>query len=230
MHLAEFLKGENEFRSRVVAVLGPASVITGIVNVAILAFWLEIILAPILFFLAVAFYSSRSKEMAAISKVLLPVYALGLISVAAKMLIDDPETWKTLTQAIFLPVALTAGTLPYIQLLVIAERLRFIRGAKCKIVRSTDYGSDWPLTVDSAKLCSRFLAVWVEVDGRKYRLNGSSEAVLRRFGHKSFELDPIWKDDPEWEKWNAEFGTCKDVKGWKISIHRLIKDGHALGD
>ena len=31
-----------------------------------------------------------------------------------------------------------------------------------KEVRSSDYGSDWPLTIDSAKLCCRFRAVWVE--------------------------------------------------------------------
>ena len=35
-------------------------------------------------------------------------------------------------QAILLPIALTVGTLPYIQLLVLVERFKFSRGAKCK--------------------------------------------------------------------------------------------------
>ena len=228
LHLSEFLKGENEFRSRVVAVLGPSTVITGIVNIAILAFWLEMILAPVIFFLAVAFYSTRNKEMTAISRVLLPTYALGLMLVAAIALIDDPRTWKSLAQAVLLPIALTVGTLPYMQLLVIAERIRFIREAKYKVVSSTDYGADWPLTVSSAKLCSRFLGVWVEVGGRKYRLNGTSEAILRRFGHKSFELDKIWKDHPEKEKWANELGNSAEPFEWKVNIGRLIQDGLAL--
>ena len=225
MHLGEFVKSDNEFRSRVLAVLGPSTVLTGIVSIAILEFWLEIILAPIIFILGFAYYSTRSKEMTAISHVLLPAYVLGLIGVAGYALIDDPGTWEPLAQAVLLPVALTIGILPYMQLLVMAERLRFARGAKCKIVRATEYGADWPLTVSSAKLCNRFMAVWVEVDGKKYRLNGTSEAILRRFGHKSLELGPIWKDHPDKEKWAKELGTEAEPFEWKVNIGRLIQDG-----
>ena len=228
LHLGEFLKGGNEFRSKAVAVLGPSTVITGIVNVAILAFWLEMILAPIITFLAISFYSTRNKEMTAISRVLLPTYALSLVSVATIALIDDPGTWKSLAQTVLLPVALTVGTLPFMQLLVMAEQWRFVRGAKCKVVRSTDYGADWPLTVNSAKLCNRFMAVWVEVEGRKYRLNGTSEATLKRFGHKSFALHAIWRDHPEKEKWAKELGKSDEPFEWKVNIGRLIQDGLAL--
>ena len=54
----------------------------------------------------------------------------------------------------------------------------FSRGAAHKTVTVKEYGPNWPLTVDSAKLCCKYPAVWVEVNGRKYWLNGSAEATI----------------------------------------------------
>ena len=128
----------------------------------------ELLLIPILFVLVIAVYANRSTVLTIVSSALLMAYAVGLISGVIIDLVNDPGTWRSVTQAILLPIALTVGTLPYIQLSVLVERFRFSRGAKCKMVTSSEYGKDWPLIVDSARLCCRFRAVWVEVNGKKY--------------------------------------------------------------
>ena len=69
--------------------------------------------------------------------------------------------------------------------------------------------------VDSAKLCAKHGAVWVEVNSKKYGVNGWSTTLLKGWGHTCLDLEEIWKDDPT-------------VKGLKISPHRLIQDGQVL--
>ena len=215
--LGDSLKGDNAFKSRVVALLGPSTVIAEIMGVAILSFWWELLLVPILLVLAIALYANRSTALTNVSTVLLSAYAVGLTSKVIIDLVADLGAWRSLAQAILFPILLTVGTFPYIRLLVLVERIRFSRGAKCKTVRSSDYGKDWPLTVESAKLCCRFQAVWVEVEGKKYGVNGSARQVLPRFGYACFELNDIWRDHPDGE----------DL-GWKVNFHRLRQDGLAL--
>ena len=70
--------------------------------------------------------------------------------------------------------------------------------------------------VDSAKLCAKHGAVWVEVNRKKYGINGWSKTLLREWGHTCLDLEEIWKDHPS------------PLKGLKISSHRLIQDGQAL--
>ena len=224
-HLGEFLKGENAFKSRVVALLGPSTVVAEIMGVAILSFWWELFLVPILVVLVSAVYTNRSTGLAIVPTVLLLAYAAGLISKVIIDLVVDPKTLQSLAQAILFPFVLTIGTFPYIQLLVILERIRFSRSAKCKTVRSTEYGKDWPLTVDSAKLCCRSQAVWVEVNGRKYGVNGTASGILKIYGYECFELNDIWRDHPDKKE---AVKTVGDDLAWKVSTHRLFRDGLAL--
>ena len=228
LNLGDFLKGENEFQTRVVAVLVPSTVITEIISVAVLTFWWELFLIPLLFFIVYVMYTNQSTKLTVVASVFLVIYALGLISTITIDLVDNPSSWRVLLQAALLPIVLTVGTLPYIQLLVMIERLRFDRGAKRKTISAIEYGNDWPLTVDSAKLCCRFQAVWVQVNGKRYGVNGTSGAILKRHGYQSLDFNDIWKDHPDREKWIEELGNGEESAGWKISIHRLIQDGLAL--
>ena len=109
-------------------------------------------------------------------------------------------------------VCLTIGTLPYVRFLILVEQWRFRFRCPSRVVSSTEYGGDWPLTVSSAKLCCKHGAVWVEVCGKKYGVNGTSKGLLRKWGHTSFHFTDIWKDHP-------------DIEGLKVSVHRLIQDG-----
>ena len=188
----------------------------------------ELLLIPILFVLVIAVYANRSTVLTIVSSALLMAYAVGLISGVIIDLVNDPGTWRSVTQAILLPIALTVGTLPYIQLLVLVERFRFSRGAKCKMVTSSEYGKDWALIVDSARLCCRFRAVWVEVNGKKYGVNGTAMSLLKKYGYACPELNDIWRDHPDKERWVEVSGTDGEAMDWKVSIHRLIQDGLAL--
>lgn len=184
-------------------------------NVAILPFWLEALIFPILVILIGVTIMHSSRPSAGVAKFCLSVYAIVLIFIAAKEILAYPETWKSLVQGILFPIWLTLGSLPYLTLLTVAERYRFDSGVKSRIVSEADYGPDWPLTVKSAKLCCRQSAVWVEVNKKRYGVNGTAKVVLHNNGHKCFDLGEIRRDDPkfDWEK---------------ISANQLIQDGLAL--
>ena len=228
LHLRDFLTSGSGFRTRAASLLGPSTIITEVVGIAILAFWLELLLIPVLFLLVFEAYSKRSARRLIVSNGLLLVYATGLIASVVIDLIADPGTWRSLAQAILFPVVLTIGILPYMKLLVMVERLRFIASAKCKAVTASEYGIDWPLTVDSAKLCSKSNVVWVEVKGRKYGVSGNARTILENHGHECLELNDIWGDHPERDQWKDAMGTDGDAMVWKVSVGRLIQDGLAL--
>ena len=228
LNLGDLLKGDNAFGKRVVRLLGPSTVVAEIVGVSILALWSELLLVPVLVVLGFVVYTNRNTGATVISSALLLVYAGGLIFGVVADLVGDPGTWRSPTQAVMLPIVLTVGTLPYIQLLVIVERLRFRRGANCKTVKSSEYGEGWPLTVDSARLCCRFRAVWVEVSGKKYGVNGTARPLLKKYGYVCSDLNEIWRDHSDSEKRVGALGTDGEALGWKVSIHRLIQDGLAL--
>ena len=229
LHLGEFLKREDAFKRRVVSLLGPSTVIAGVVGVSILSFWWELLLVPILSALVYAVYASRSAVVTIIASAALVAYAVGLVVGVVIDLTSDPGTWRSPTQAIILPMVFIVGTLPYVQLLVLVERFRFSMGTRSRTVRSSDYGEDWPLTVDSARLCCWFQAVWVEVNGKKYALNGTAGPILKKFGYPSFELNVIWRDHPCREKLVEGLEADGEAAEWKVSIHRLIEDGLAMG-
>ena len=66
-------------------------------------------------------------------------------------------------------------------------------------------------------LCCRHNAVWVEVNRKKYGVNGMAPAVLSRWGYNVDDLDDIWRTDPE-------------SYGGRVSIGPLIDDGLSLGN
>ena len=230
LNLDESLKANNAFKKRVVTLLGPSTVVAEIVGVTILAFWWELLLAPILFVLAYGVYANRSTGLRITSGVLLLAYAAGLMLGVIIDLAGDVNTWRSPTQAILLPIMLTIGTLPYVQLLVLVERFRFRRGANSKTVKSSEYGKDWPLTIDSATLCCRFGAVWLEASGKRYAVNGTAKPILKKYGYASLELNDIWRDHPDKMKLAEASETDGEAIEWKVSIHRLIQDGLALED
>ena len=215
--LQELYEDNNAFKSRAVASLGPSTIVAAFMGVEVLSFWGELFLVIVLSVLALVVTANRSNGLTIVCSVLLLVYVVGSIS---KVIFDwgSPETMQALKQSILLPSWLAIGTLPYIRLLVVVERVRFSRGAKCKTVRASDYGKDWPLTVPSAKLCHRSYAVWVEVNGRKYGVNGMASGVLKGYGYACFDINEIQRDDPDHQN-----------MGLKVSIHRLNQDGLALG-
>ena len=190
-------------------------------NIAILSFWWEVALFPLLGILSVifAYYDSKdqSHQLYSAVKTALLLYTLIVVALAIKNLVEDPSTWKPLVQAVLMPILLTFGTLPYIHLLILFERWRFSFRCPSRIVSSTEYGSDWPLIVDSAKLCRKYSAVWVEVNGRKYGVNGTAGTLLPRWATLVLTSLRYGRTHPQHE-------------GIKVSIHRLLQDGLALDD
>ena len=69
-------------------------------------------------------------------------------------------------------------------------------------------GKTWPLTVDEATLSCDGMAVFAEVDGKRYAVNGTAKA-------RAAILNPIWADDP-------------NMPGLKIDMSDLIDEGLAL--
>lgn len=214
----KFLRREGEFR-RATAVVTPATVLVAFTSIAILPFWWEIGLLPVLAVLSIiAVYCAGKVDHLQVSHVsvsLLAAYTIAIVSLAIKNIITDPTTWTAVSQAALLPIWLTVGTLPYMRCLVLFERWRFLFRCPSKTLRSTEYGQDWPLIVDSARLCAKHGAVWVEVNGRKYGVNGASKAMLPSWGHSCFDFEEVWRDHPV-------------IDGVKIGIHRLIQDGLSL--
>ncbi len=227
-YLGEFINSRKEFRTRAFRILGPSTIVSEVVGIAVLSISLELLLVPILLVLTLAALSSRSTGLKVVSTGILLIYVMGLISSVAIDLIKDAEAWQPLVQAVIFPIVLTIGTLPYIQLLVVLERRRFRANAKCKTVRASEYGLHWPLTVSSAELCCKYGAVWVEVKGKKYAVNGIARTILRNNGHAYLDLNDIWRDDPEMEKYVDALGSYAEEMPWKVSIHRLLQDGLAL--
>ena len=220
MKFPNFLEKDGEFK-RASAVLTPATIIAALMNIAILSFWWEVALLPLLGILSIlfAFYDpkDRGHQVHNFAQAALVSYSLVVVSLAIKNIVQDTGTWKELVQAGLMPAWLTLGTLPYIRFLILVEQWKFRFRCPSRTVSSTEYEGDWPLTVDSAKLRCKHDAVWVEVNGRRYGLNGFADTLLPKWGLACSDLTGIWKDDP-------------NLRGAKISTYRLLKDGLALQD
>ncbi len=229
MHFGDFLRTDNEFRVRAIGVLVPSTILTQVAGVAILDFALEVALVPLLVIFGYAAHANLTSSLTNFSRGLLSLYAFALIGLVAIAVLVTPEEWINLFQAILFPIFLTIGTLPYIKFLTVLERTRFIRSAECKTVSSIEYGPEWPLTVDSAKLCCNGTAVWVEVNNRKYGVNGLAGPLLRKWGHTIHDLNEIWKDHPERQEVIRMSGTDDEEISWKVNIGRLIQEGLELG-
>ena len=221
MDLGNALKGSGSLMNRIRSLLSFPIVLSILVNFTIFSWWLEFILVPILFLLAVltAMWKTRIewKPLERLGTSLIGVYAAAMLSLTIKDVVVDNENWKLLIQAFTLPIFLTLTTGVYLAVLVKIERVKFIKQSSSRTISQREYGKDWPLTIDSATLYERFNAVWVEVDKKKYPLNGRAHSILPHYGHSISDLNEIWKDDP-------------NIEGMKISIHQLIQDGLALED
>ena len=215
-NLEKFLENGSEFRKKVITVLGPATVLTEVAGVAILPIWWELLFVPGVTLLALA-VTKRTTGLTMVSSGLLLVIVVGLISSVAVDLADSPETWRSLAQALIFPIVLTIGTLPYIRLVIVIERLSFNRGVKHKTVISSEYGLDWPLNVDSAKLCYKLGAVWLEWNGNRYGMNGSAVPMLRNHGYACLDLNGILTDHPDRRKRTGVSENCVDEMDWKVS-------------
>ena len=82
--------------------------------------------------------------------------------------------------------------------------------ASGKTLRSSDYGSDWPLTVDEGVVTCEASAVYFTTGGRRYAVNGMAT------GRKDApDIDVIWKANPA-------------LEGTKINIGPIIDEGLKL--
>jgi hypothetical protein len=85
-----------------------------------------------------------------------------------------------------------------------------------RAVSRSDYGSRWPLTVDSGTLrCDQPGSVTFSSGGTTYWVNGTAGGVATDNGWQ--DIQSIWADDPS-----------AGMDGIKIGIGPLIDDGLAL--
>ena len=213
-----FLQEQAEFWRHAKALFGPSAAVTAFVDFSILPFWWELVLFPVVTFMVLVHGVGPSIEgsrpAVILARFLLLAYLAALITLALKDLVTTPTKLEGLVQVFLLPVFLTSGALPYMKGVILIDRCRFEITSARKTVSAGKYGSDWPLTVEAAKLCRNLHAVWVEVDGKKYALNGTARGVLTGRGLSCRDLEPIWKAHP------GGVG--------KVNISRLIQDGLAL--
>ncbi|MDE0353869.1 MAG: DUF2511 domain-containing protein [bacterium] len=199
--------------------LAPAAILSILLNFAVMGIWWEIGTFPfVTAFGIVAVWASLREEFAGaarLSNAVLAVWGLVMLLRTVHSLIGDRDAWIALVESISYPVWLTVGAIPYVYLVAQYDKLRFVLGRKTRQITAAEFGDRWPLTVDTAKLCCRHSAVWVEVSRKKYCLNGTSIGLLQRYGFTTHELEDIWKPHPEFE-------------GLKVSTFPLIQDGLKL--
>ena len=222
------MRNDDERLKTHIKALIPSTIISEVAAFAILPFWWEISLAPVLLLITILWIAGQNDKQKRFGGTLLLIYGVGLLAVAGIGLLSRPEGWCTLVQGMLLPILLTFGAIPYLQLLIIVDRLQFSLTMKSKTVRLEEYGQYWPLTVDSAKLCYRSGAVWVEANGKKYSLNGFARSVLAAHGYECSELDEIWRNEPEGENSGQSLRTNSHSVRRKVNIGRLLTDGLAL--
>lgn len=228
MNVEDFFKNEDEFKSKAMAMLAPATITAEVMGNAIFPLWVELIVMPLIVVFTYGAYTEEREDTKKGFQCLLSVYGIALLATVAIGLISNPETWKSVVQSLLFPLIMTIGVFPFLKSLILFERCRFLAGVKSKRVTAEMYGDEWPLTVPEAKLCCKHGAVWVEVRGKRYRINGWSEPLLKQHGVSIHELDPIWRDDPERAEIVSKLGVDGETFVRKISVGRLLKDGRAL--
>ena len=195
---------------------------TAFLSVAILPFWLEFLLLPILLKIVWTSGFESGPRVSGFDRIFMIAYVLVLVTVAAYALVESPATWRMLVQGLLLPVWLSIACLPFIKLMLLADRERFDSCVISRSVSSTDYGANWPLTIDSVRLCYRHGAVWIEHNRKKYGLNGFAAPLLSRFGHECLDLSDIQRNRKELFSNPSEFEL-------KVPVDRLLQDGLKLG-
>lgn len=197
----------------------PAAILSIILSFSVMGIWWEISTLPfVTAFGILAAFSSVKEELSGVSRLLnllFGLWTLAMISRAMFSLINDTNAWISLAESLVYPLLLTVGILPYMYAIAQYDRLRFIVRCPSREITDDEYGDRWPLTVDKAKLCCRHNAVWIEVNGKRFGLNGLAKGFLERHGYTVHELEEIWRPDPE-------------IEGLRVSIGPLIDDGLKL--
>ena len=223
--LSEIIQRDKALRNRIMSAIALPTVFGSVLGFAILPIWLEIVLAPMMLWVAVAYYRGQRSGKTLVPAAISAVYVLGLISWTIVELVNDPSRSTALIQGIALPIILMLGTIPYIEFLVMVEKLRFSVRTKSKRVTFTEYRQNWPLTSASAKLCCNSGAVWVETHGNKYWLNGWARTLLSARGYDSLDLTEIWLDQIDERHRRDSYLSCDLPSGLKVSISQLLHDG-----
>ncbi len=230
MNIEGFVKNDNEFKSKAMAMLAPATITAEVMGNAIFPFWVEFVLIPLGVFFTFRAYVREDRDENRVYQCLLGMFGLVLLTWLIVGWLNDLESWKSVVQSLIFPLILTLGVFPNLKSLILFERCRFLIGVKSKKVTASEYGDDWPLTVDQAKLCCKHDAVWLETEGRRYSLNGWAEPLLKRHGVPIQELGPIRRDHPQRVELASKLGDDGESFIWKADIGRLLEDGRALCD
>lgn len=216
------ISGDAEDRAiagALVKALAPATILSILLSLSVMGIWWEIATFPfVTAFGVLAVVSSLKEEFYRVDRWMNVAFLLWVLAMVARtvhLLASDASAWVSFAESLAYPLWLTVGALPYILAIAQYDRLRFILGCSHKRITADEYGDLWPLTVDEAKLYCRHSAVWIKVNRRKYGLNGLSHGLLRRHGYTLYELEDIWRPNPE-------------IEGLKVSIGPLISDGLRL--
>ena len=213
-------------------ILLPPAVLTTLVGASTLSLTLELVLVPVVVVLVLAnALSGLDERLRGIGNVcasLLLLYVAALVALLIRDAVADIDNLKLASHAVLVPLWLTFWTVPYLRLVILVEQVKFLVSARRKTVRRSEYGDKWPLTVDKARLCCRFRAVWVEVGTKRYSLNGTSKSTLPRYGLRVRELEEIWREDPAGERVRDLLDDDEDWSPWRVSIGDLITEGLAL--
>lgn len=110
--------------------------------------------------------------------------------------------------------------------------------ARRRLVRRSDLGDEWPLTVDEAMVhCDRD-AVYLTVNEKVYWINGLAAAYLRANGVEAHKVDEIWATSGTWYAPRKNIGPlinlgrsiCNDdpparfSRGWwRVQLANIIR-------
>ena len=210
---------EGSIQRKLTKTLAPAAILSILLNFAVMGIWWEIGTFPLVTaFGIMAVFASLKEEFviaASFFNAVLVIWGLVMLSRTVYSLISDPDGWMALVESLSYPVWLTVGAIPYVYLVAQYDKLRCVLGRRTRRITAEEYGDRWPLTVDTARLCCRHSAVWVEVNRKKFGINGFAKGLLNRYGYTVHELEDIWRPHPEFE-------------GLRVSIGPLIEDGLKL--
>ena len=106
---------DNAFWKTAKAILGPSAIITALSGIAIFPFFWELVLIPVSTIIYIYTLRNDNERTATVANVLLGILGMFLVFLGVWDLVENPATWKSLTQSIVLPIWLTIGALPYIQ-------------------------------------------------------------------------------------------------------------------
>jgi len=92
-------------------------------------------------------------------------------------------------------------------IVVVAALLIGITANAAERVTKSEYGDDWPLTVDSGTVLCRpgHVALFKTENGLVYGVNGTAT------GNGYAQIDPIWRDHPDIEGLKVNIGPITDA-------------------